>query len=70
LKKEHRFRLVERYGLRKIFGHKREIMMVKWIKLRNEDLLNLKSLLNLVNVIKSKPTKWVTHDNAWERRDI
>ena len=47
--------------LRRIFGSKRDDVTREWRKLRNEDLNDLYSSLNIVLVIKSSRIGWAGH---------
>jgi hypothetical protein len=53
-----RLRVFENRVLRRIFGPKRDEVTRDWRKLRNEELNNLYSLLNIVRVIKSRRMRW------------
>ena len=54
LREEHRLRVFESSVLRRIFGPKRDGMTGEWIKLHNEELNDLYSSPNIVEVIKSE----------------
>ena len=54
LREELRLRVSENRVLRRIFGPKRDELTREWKKLRNEELNNLYSSLNIVRVIKSR----------------
>jgi hypothetical protein len=47
--------------LRKVFGPKRDDVTGKWRKLHNEELNDLYSLHNIVQVVKSRRIKWAGH---------
>ena len=47
--------------LRKIFGTKGEEVIGEWRKLHNEKLNDLHSSPNIMQVTKSRRTKWVGH---------
>jgi hypothetical protein len=47
--------------LRRIFGPKRDDVTGEWRKLRNEELNNLYSSLNIVRVIKLRRMRWAGH---------
>jgi hypothetical protein len=47
--------------LRRIFGPKKGEVAEEWRRLQSEELHNLKVLLNIVRVIKSKRIKWTGH---------
>jgi hypothetical protein len=54
LREERRLRVFENRVLRRIFGHKRDEVTVEWIKLHNEELIDLHSSPTIVRVIKSR----------------
>jgi hypothetical protein len=60
LREEHRLRVFENRGLRRIFGPNRE-EDGSWRKLHNDELHNLYSSPNIVRVIKSRRMKWAGH---------
>ena len=47
--------------LRRIFGPKRSEVTGKWRKLHNEELSDLYSSPNIVQVIKSRRMRWAEH---------
>jgi hypothetical protein len=47
--------------LRRVFGPKRDEMTGEWIKLHNEELNDLYSLPNIVQVVKSRRMRWAGH---------
>jgi hypothetical protein len=47
--------------LKRIFGPKRDEVMVGWRKLDNEELRDLDSLPSIIRIIKSKRMRWVGH---------
>ena len=47
--------------LRRVFGPKRDEMSGEWRKLHDEELNDLYSLLNIVQVVKSRRTRWAGH---------
>jgi hypothetical protein len=47
--------------LRKIFGPKREELVVGWRRLHNKKLHNLYASTNIIRVIKSRCMRWVGH---------
>jgi hypothetical protein len=51
LREEHRLRVFENRVLRRIFGAKRDDVMGKWRKLRNEEFHNLYSSPNIIRLI-------------------
>jgi hypothetical protein len=53
-------RVFENRVLRRIFGPKRE-EDGSWIKLHNDEIHNLYSLLNIVMMIKSRKLRWAGH---------
>jgi len=59
LKEKHRQRLFENRVLRRIHGSKRDNVTGERGKLHNEELNDLYSSPNIVQVIKSKRMRWV-----------
>ena len=47
--------------MRRIFGPKRDEVMVEWRKLHNEELNDLYSSPNIMRVIKSRKIRWAGH---------
>jgi hypothetical protein len=60
LGEEHRLRVFENRGLRKIFGPKRE-EDGSWRKLHNDEIHDPYSSRNIVRVIKSRRVRWAGH---------
>ena len=61
LRKEHRLRLFENRGLRRIFGPRRYEVTGEWRKLHIEDLNDLYCSPYIVQVTKSKRIRWMGH---------
>jgi hypothetical protein len=61
LREEDRLRVFEKKVLRRIFGPKRDEVIVEWRKLHNEKLNDLHSSPSILRVIKSKIMRWVGH---------
>ena len=58
---ERRLRVFENRVLRRVFGPKRDEVTGEWIKLHNEELSDLYSLPNIVQVVTSRRMRWVGH---------
>jgi len=53
--------LFENRVLRRVFGPKRDEVRDEWRKLHNEELRDLYSLPNIVQVVKSRRMRWAGH---------
>ena len=53
--------MFENRVLRGVFGPKRNEVTEKWRKLHNEELSDLYSLPNIVQVVKSRRMRWAGH---------
>jgi hypothetical protein len=56
---KHRLRVSENGMLRRIFGPKRDEATGEWRKLHNEELNDMYSSPNIVQVTKSRRMRWV-----------
>jgi hypothetical protein len=61
LREERRLRVFENRVLRRVFGPKRDEATGEWRKLHNDELNDLYSLPNIVQVVKSRRMRWVGH---------
>jgi hypothetical protein len=61
LREEHRLRMFENRGLRKIFGPKGDEVMGQWRKLHTGELLNLYSSSDIIRQIKSRRMSCARH---------
>jgi hypothetical protein len=78
LREEHRLRVFENRVLRRIFGLRRDEVMVEWRKLHNEELRDLyssssiiriiKSSSSIIRIIKSRRMRWAGHVARMGRR--
>jgi hypothetical protein len=53
--------MFENRVLRRVFGAKRDKVTGEWRKLHNEELNDLYSLPNIVQVVKSRRIRWAGH---------
>jgi hypothetical protein len=67
VREERRLREFENRGLTRIFGPKRDKVTGEWRKLRNEELNDMYSSPNIVQVNKSR-MRWVGHVAHIEKR--
>ena len=61
LREEHRLRVFENRVLRRMFGPKRDEVTGEWRKLHNDELTDLYSLPNIIQVIKLRRMRWAGH---------
>jgi hypothetical protein len=61
LREEHRLRVFENRVLRRIFGSKRDEVTEEWSRLHNEELNDLYSSSNIIQVINSRRMRWAGH---------
>ena len=70
LREESRLRVFENRVLRKMFGTTRDETTGEWRKLHNEELHDLWSLPNIVNLIKSRRMRWAVTWQEWGRGGV
>ena len=70
LREERRQRVFENRVLRRVFGPKRDEVKGEWIKLNNEELMDLYSLPNIVRVVKSRRMRWAGHVARMGRGEV
>jgi hypothetical protein len=69
LREEHRLRVFENGGLRKMFGPKRGEVTGEWRRLRKKELYNVYASPNVIRVFISRRMRWAGHVACmWERR--
>ena len=61
LREERKLRVFENMVLRRIFGPRRDEVTEEWMRLHNEELIDLDPSPNIVQVIKSRRMRWAGH---------
>jgi hypothetical protein len=61
LREEHRLRVFENRGLRRIFGPKRDEVTGEWRKFHKKELRDLYSSPSTIRKIKSRRMRWAGH---------
>jgi hypothetical protein len=61
LREELRLRVFENKGLRRIFGPQRDEATGEWRRLHNEELNDLYSSPNIIQVVRSRRMRWAGH---------
>jgi len=64
---KRRLRVFENRMLRRIFEHTRNEITREWRQLHNEELTDLYSSPNIIQVIKSRKTRWAGHVARMEK---
>ena len=70
LREERRLRVFENRALWRIFGPKRDEVTGEWRKLHNEELNDLYSSTNVIEVIKSRRMRWAGHVARMGRGEV
>ena len=70
LMEERRLRVLENRVLRRVFGPKRDEVTGEWRKLHNEELRDLYSLPNIVQVVISRRMRWAGHVARMGRGEV
>jgi hypothetical protein len=66
-----RLRVFENRALRSVFGPKSDEVTGEWRKLHNEELNDLYSLSNIVQVVKLRRMRYAGHvARMWEERGV
>jgi len=68
LREERSLEVFENRVLRRVFGPKRDEVIVGVRELHKEELNDLYCLPNLIRVIKSRKMRWAVMEHVWEEK--